>query len=174
MPALRARRREGLVVQGLKYKENTNNNHGFTMFEVIVVVVLISIVAAFVVVRGTSKAVYDLASEAEILKGHLRYAQYRAMSDIDPWGLSITANGYHLLKNKAPATDTLPNESGPSHTLPSGITITTGAGTMIHFNERGSPVGDDDTIMATETQIVLSDGSSTQTIFIKPETGFIP
>ena len=174
MTALRARRREGLVVGGLKYKENTNDDHGFTMFEVIIVVVVISIVAAFVVVRGTSKTVYDLASEAEILKGHLRYAQYRAMSDIESWGLSISANGYHLLKNKEPATDTLPNESGPSHSLPSGISITTGAGTMIHFNERGSPVGDGDAILTAETQMVLSGGSDTQTISITPETGFIP
>jgi len=174
MPALRARRREGLVVQGLKYKENTNNDHGFTMFEVIVVIVLISIVAAFVVVRGTSKTVYDLASESEILKGHLRYSQYRAMSDIEPWGLSISANGYHLLKNKAPATDSLPNENGPSHALPSGITITTGAGTMVHFNEMGSPVGDGDALLTAETEIILSDGSATQSIFIKPKTGFIP
>jgi len=162
------------VVQGLKYKENTNDDRGFTMFEVIIVVVVISIVAAFVVVRGTSKTVYDLASEAEILKGHLRYAQYRAMSDIESWGLSISANGYHLLKNKEPATDTLPNESGPSHSLPSGISITTGAGTMIHFNERGSPVGDGDAILTAETQMVLSGGSDTQTISITPETGFIP
>jgi len=157
-----------------KRASRNDRENGFSMFEVIVVILLIGVVAAFVAVRGSSKTVYDLASESEILKGHLRYAQYRAMSDIEPWGISFSANGYHLLKNKAPATDTLPNESGPSHALPSGITITTGAGTMIHFNERGSPVGDDDTIMATETQIVLSDGSSTQTIFIKPETGFIP
>lgn len=174
MAALRARRREGLVVGGLKYKENTNDDRGFTMFEVIIVVVVISIVAAFVVVRGTSKAVYDLASESEILKGHLRYAQYRAMSDTESWGLSISANEYHLLKNKIAATDFLPNESSPSHTLPSGLTITTGAGTAVHFNDRGSPVGDGDALLTAETEIVLSDGSATRTISITPETGFIP
>lgn len=174
MTALRTRRREGLVVGGLKYKVNTNDDRGFTMFEVIIVVVVISIVAAFVVVRGTSKAVYDLASESEILKGHLRYAQYRAMSDTESWGLSISANGYHLLKNKVAATDFLPNESGPSHTLPSGITITTGSGTAVHFNERGSPVGDGDALLTVDTEIVLSDGSATRTISITPETGFIP
>lgn len=168
------RRIEETKMIKLRPPHSKTDHNGFTMLEVIVVVLLISIVAAFVVVRGSSKTAYDLASEAEILKGHLRYAQYRAMSDIESWGLSISANGYHLLKNKEPATDTLPNESGPSHALPSGITITTGAGTMIHFNERGSPVGDGDAILTAETQMVLSGRSDTQTISITPETGFIP
>jgi hypothetical protein len=96
------------------------------------------------------------------------------MSDTESWGMSLSTNGYQLLKNKAPATDSLPNESGPSHALPSGITITTGAGTAIHFNERGIPVGDGDAPLTAETEIALSHGSATQTIFIKPETGFIP
>lgn len=156
----------------LPYRKTEQN--GFTMIEVIVVVVLISIVAAFVVSRGTSKSVYDLASESEILNGHLRYAQYRAMSDTQSWGLSISANGYHLLENKVATTDLLPNESGPSHTLPSGITITTGAGTAVHFNERGNPVDATDTPLTTDTLIVLSDGSTTRTTSITPETGFIP
>jgi MSHA pilin protein MshC len=161
-----------MIQSSPRYPKNDPN--GFTMFEVIVVVLLIGIVAAFVAVRGSSKTAYDLASEAEILKGHLRYAQFRAMSDTESWGMSLSTNGYQLLKNKAPATDSLPNESGPSHALPSGITITTGAGTAIHFNERGIPVGDGDAPLTAETEIALSHGSATQTIFIKPETGFIP
>ena len=98
-----------MIQSSPRYPKNDPN--GFTMFEVIIVVLLIGIVAAFVVVRGSSKTAYDLASEAEILKGHLRYTQYRAMSDTESWGMSISENGYQLLKDKAPATDSLPNES---------------------------------------------------------------
>jgi prepilin-type N-terminal cleavage/methylation domain-containing protein len=157
-----------------KRTPQNDGKNGFSMFEIIVVLLLIGIVATFIVVRGSSKTSYDLASEAEILKGHLRYVQLRAMSDTESWGMSFSTTGYQLLKNKAPVTDSLPNESGPSHTLPSGVAITTGAGTAVHFNERGIPMGNGDAPLTAATEIVLSGGTATQTISITPETGFIP
>jgi hypothetical protein len=44
----------------------------------------------------------------------------------------------------------------------------------VHFNERGSPVGDGDALLTAETEIVLSDGSTERRVKITQNTGFIP
>jgi len=159
----------------MEYRKNIENRpRGFTVIEVVVVLMIIGLVAAVAMSRMTSMAAFSQVSEADILKGHLRYAQYRAMSHIDPWGISFTANSYSLLYNKIPTTSILPNEESSAHTLTSGVRITTGAGTAVNFNEWGNPVDAAGVLLAEDKLIVLSDGASVQTIRITQNTGFIP
>ena len=66
------------------------------MIEVIAVLLLFGIVAAVVVSYAPSTDTYKLASEEEIMKGHLRYAQFRAMSDKMSWGINFMPNSYTL------------------------------------------------------------------------------
>ena len=154
-------------------KNNKKLQRGFTLIEVIAVLVIIGVVAAVVVSRMMSPSSFGVVSEADILKGHLRYAQYRAMSHTETWGMIFSANGYSLLYNKAATTSKLPNEDSSTHILTSGIKITTGAGTAVHFNEWGNPVTNTGTLL-TDTTISLTDGSTTQTVTITQNTGFIP
>ncbi|MDI6726769.1 MAG: type II secretion system protein [Smithellaceae bacterium] len=149
------------------------NMRGFTMIEAIAVLVIIGILAAVAFSRSGATTGYALASEAEILRGHVRYAQYRAMSHSESWGISFSAAGYSMLKNKVATSFLLPNENSSSHTLPKGITITAGEGS-IHFNEWGNPVNASDVLLTADTLVVLSDGDATQTVRVTRNTGFIP
>lgn len=152
----------------------SKKNRGFTMLEVISVLIILGIITAFVVSRGTNNRA-ELSSENEIIKAHLRYAQCMALAnDIYSWRITFSSGSpdYHTLSkiNKSDGTETnpinLPNEDSPTHNLLSGISITSGLGTVT-FDEWGSP--------GTITQsTILSDGAgNSETITITKNTGFI-
>ena len=108
------------------------------MIEVIAVLLLFGVVAAVMVSYAPSTDSYKLASEEAIMKGHLRYALFRAMGDKVTWGISFTPNSYTLQKNGAPASSNLPNENSPVHNLQAGVSITAGVGTTVSFDEWGN------------------------------------
>ncbi|NLX52146.1 MAG: type II secretion system protein [Deltaproteobacteria bacterium] len=154
---------------------------GFTALDVILVLVIIGIAAAVGVSRSVSRTTFDLATEAETLKTHLRYVQYRSMRDaLAPgqtltWGLRFNAGSYDLLYDNDATSRRLPNEDSPSHTLARGITMTSSlAGSVLHFNEWGNPVGTDAVPLTADVLITLTDGSASQTVRVTQNTGFIP
>ena len=65
---------------------------GFTMIEIIAVLLIIGILSAVAITRfyGTSAA--DLASQLEVVKSHLRYAQTRAMNTNSCWGINFASS----------------------------------------------------------------------------------
>ena len=166
------------------HKNNGNNSRGFTVIEIIAILLVIAIIGVIAVSRATSTKNYNVASETEILKANIRYAQFRAMSDADitydvnnvTWGILLSGSSYTLQKNGANATTYFPGESSPTHSLPSGISITTGAGTTITYNLLGIPV--DTSIpgipITSNVTITITDGASPQTITVTQNTGLIP
>lgn len=148
-------------------KDRCRNNKGFTMIEVIAVLIILGIVAAVAMSRGTGTDEAKLQAEVNTLKGHLRYAQSLAMNDISSdatsptkWGIIINGSSYTLIKD-VNGTQTspfdLPGESSAIHT-----STISGAGTgTVLFNEWGSP---------SVTSVTFAG----QTITITPDTGFIP
>jgi MSHA pilin protein MshC len=91
-----------------KKMKKFNDQSGFTMIEVISVLVLIGIFAVVVIVRMTNTSGYDLVSQVEVIKGHLRLAQSRAMGSGSPWGINFdTATTYYLFQGSATTTPIL-------------------------------------------------------------------
>jgi len=54
-----------------------NDHRGFTMIEIVVVLIILAVVSTVIVYRPTTTS-NDLIAQTEILKSHLRYAQLRA------------------------------------------------------------------------------------------------
>ena len=72
------------------------NQQGFTMIEMVVVLIVLAIVTTVIAYRPTTFS-NEIIAQAEILKSHLRYAQIKAMNDTVPWGIHIPdANSYIL------------------------------------------------------------------------------
>ncbi len=142
------------------------NNSGMTLIEVIGAMLIIGIVVAVVVSKTTSTSTYDLVAEFETLKSHMRYAQLRAMSDSDTWGIRFESGSYTLQQDGTDTSFFLPSENSAAHTFASGVTKSAGD-TTITSDDWGSPG-------ASNKTITLSAGGSSRTITVTKNTGFIP
>ena len=152
-----------------KIKEDRcRRSSGFTLTEVIAVLIILGILAVIAVSRSMSTQ-NDLITQADIVKSHLRFAQLKALSDDTSasWGINFGGSSYTLYKNGVDATPIkLPSEDSSTHTFPNAVTVTSVTPSApVTFDRWGSPTGD--------VIIVLAQGSQTSTINIAANTGYI-
>jgi prepilin-type N-terminal cleavage/methylation domain-containing protein len=158
------------------------DKRGFTMIEMVMVLVIMAIFAAIVVSRASLST--SETNEGEILKSSIRFAQIKAFDnavDTNNWGIKVTNSGasYELVYNGVTQTSlvvNLPGECGPNpmacistptHTLPTDITISITPGSAVNFNRWGSPGTE-------EVAIALKKGGSTiSSLKVTPNTGLI-
>jgi MSHA pilin protein MshC len=114
------------------------NTAGFTLIEIITVLLVISIVSAVIVNRLMDTSV-ELIAQTDVIKTHLRYAQSRAMSSNVKWGIVFQGSTYSLFKNENTGdTVFLPGENSKTLNLPSGINFTS----IVAFDSWGKPYND--------------------------------
>jgi len=87
------------------------NDHGFTLIEIVIVMVLISIIAATVFTRSITTDELSLISRAEKIQSHIRYAQSMAMKTNDVWGINCIGNKYSLFNKNFSLKVKLPGEN---------------------------------------------------------------
>jgi len=166
-------------------KHFKKNNRGFTMIEIIAVLIVIAILGTTAMISGVySTSDYDLTSQTDILESHLRYAQTRAMNTDIVWGIDFSSTTtYSLFKytggSKVPVD--LPGEASSTVVFqdqngnPTGMTVT--GGIIVSFNSRGEPCTD----VPAQTLQSEDDGWRTitlsyegdKTIRVTNNTGFI-
>lgn len=151
-------------------KKLWKNNRGFTLIEVVAVLIILAIVSAVAISRGIDTDAVKAQAEVDTLKGHLRYAQYLAMNDVPPfkWGINVGGSSYTLVRLDTNTNGTtnpynLPGDSSATHNLASGISATVTGNNPILFDEWGSP--------GTASTSISVGGLS---ITLTPETGYIP
>jgi len=77
---------------------------GFTIVEIIVVLLLISILAATVLGRSITSSTIDLNSATDKVRNQLRYAQSQAMKRTDAvWGIESDGSGQYWLFRATPS-----------------------------------------------------------------------
>jgi MSHA pilin protein MshC len=144
------------------------NNRGFTLMEVIAVLIVLGIISAVAVSR-ISFSGNELVTETDLLKSNLRFAQVKALTNNDDttttWGIKIAGDGksYTLQKNGADVSVSFPF-GGSTHELSSDVTITVPANVTYDF--WGSPGLDN-------IPITLSQGGKTASFTITSNTGYI-
>lgn len=164
-------------------RPSTHNTHfphaegGFSLIELLAVLVMISIASAVVWGKfgGNTKA--DLDARTDTLKAHLRYAQSRAMDSNLVWGIKYTGTGYSLFAfdGSVETIERLPDEENTIVDL-TGSGIGLGAFTVIAFDSWGRPFANATGTGGSIGQIItVSDGGShANQITIIKNTGFIP
>jgi len=148
-----------------------NNERGFTMLEVIAILIVLGIIVAVAVGRYMSQQAYESIPQTEIFKSHLRYAEQLSINgdSTNTYGIQIGAGtaSYTLTQNGVASGRWLPGESGNTHNFATGVTLTgVNANQIINFDQWGSPGSNSITINVIK-------GSVTNTFTITKNTGFI-
>ncbi|MBW1821183.1 MAG: type II secretion system protein [Deltaproteobacteria bacterium] len=154
------------------------NNSGFTLFEVIAVLIVMGIITAFAVGRVADNKP-ELIAQKEVLKVHLRYAQSRAMNSNDNYGIESNGNTYWLFRISSANRVNFPGEQLDNIDLSVlGLSLSMTDGNIVCFNSKGVPYTDFDTnnvgnLQGGDRTLTLSSGSDNESITITQNTGFI-
>lgn len=160
-------------------RSRLKGDRGFTLIEVVAVLVIMAIIMAVAMSRGIGSDDAKMLAEFNTLKGHLRYAQYLAINmnrgndstisegSTVEWGINIIGNSYALVMNVDGSARnhslSLPGESSATHNFAAGVTATVSGTNPIRFDDWGSP--------GTAPASISIGG---RTITITANTGFIP
>lgn len=158
---------------------------GFTLIEIIAVLIVLGVLAAIVINRAMSTASTNRVAQESVIKNHIRYAQATAMKQGMIWGIKCDGTDYWLFRTNAPDTPAnqivLPDEDNAKVTLADkNITMTA---FTVFFDANGRPYTTY-TDAATNTPVSTASplsitvnsvpASSPVTFGITPETGFMP
>ncbi len=127
------------------------SSQGFTIIELIMVVVLISILAVSVVPKFMDTSAISLQGGAALVVADIRYTQELAMSTHAPKTITFTTN------------DTFYTVNSQTMNLPSRVSISSGA--TFTFNSLGEPT------TGGGSSVEIQAGSSTKTITVENYTG---
>jgi len=154
-------------------KKSILNKSGFTLIEIIFVIILLAIVAALAYPRFSSVSSIRLNTALDKLKSDVYYAQELAVTTHANCGIFIISpNSYRIYKGGSTATPALDPATFSDYdiTLDPGITIATpAAGAKVEFDNFGVPY-DGNGALAAEALIILN---GTKTIRITPQTGWV-
>ena len=168
----------------------TNFHHrGFTMIEVVVVLIVLSIVATVIISKSFTADTNELMVETDGLTSSLQYAQSQSMNDgadtpVIKWGINISDDAsYWLYKNNADATSMIPVKGSGSdavtvacpincHQLQGNVKISSGIN-KINFDKWGRPLDGSGNLRTEDTMITLAKGTGTSKFKVSKNTGFI-
>ncbi|MBU1612357.1 MAG: prepilin-type N-terminal cleavage/methylation domain-containing protein [Proteobacteria bacterium] len=152
---------------------------GFTLMELVVVIIVIGILAA-VVMSGSTPISSSRLAHADALKSHIRYAQSRAMKTGQTWGINCDGTSYWLFNGADSSVANavaLPGETALSINLASrNISLTTFNTLAFDISGRPYSTADLSTALAADLLITLTatdDATVSTTLTIIEETGYV-
>lgn len=152
----------------------SSKQNGFTLIELIVVISLISILAAGVYLNWPGSTM-NLAAQTRQLANDLRYTQALSMTTGQRYRLVRTSSNTYQILNSSGSAMVLMGRT--TITLASGITfgsLTNLPNSLVAFNGLGAPytdTGNPGTPLSTTATLSLTTNGETRTVSITPETG---
>jgi len=153
---------------------------GFTLIELVMVIVILGIIAVTVLVSGTAKGPVRLEAACQRLATDLRHMQQMATAEQVRFGISFDTSddayfGYRV-NTSTKATD--PHTQGDLEVEFdemrefNEIEITsTDFSDAVEFDSIGAPYDGNGVALSSEGVVTLSDGTNSKTVRIEPATG---
>ena len=141
---------------------------GFTLIELITMLILIGILSGLLVTRGSPTAA-TLNAQADELARTLRHAQSLSLAQGRSLTLSVPDSTSYAISDGA-GTVTDPQGVVQAYTLVNGVTLT---GNDLDFDSLGRPIDASDNLIDTARTWTLSVGGSTASVSVEPLTGFV-
>jgi prepilin-type N-terminal cleavage/methylation domain-containing protein len=163
----------------------TGGSRGFTLVEIIAVLIVLGILAAVIINRAMSTTSTTRVAQESVIKNHIRYAQALATKQGTLWGIKCDGTDYWLFRTIDPDTTSnqraLPGEENVKVTL-ANKNISMSAFTVF-FDANGRPYtaytdATNNTPVSTSDPLSITvdsvPASVAVTFGITPETGFMP
>jgi MSHA pilin protein MshC len=149
-------------------------NRGFTLTELVMVIVLLGILATYAAPKMVGSKEFRLIQTSHDLMAAIRYAQGRAMSDSggDPYQIALLANGFSVTQGAAAVPHPMSGAASYSgeSSLWSGASLS--PTTTITFDSRGRPSCTPACDVSNLT-LTLSRGGVSRTIIVERYTGYV-
>ena len=148
--------------------------NGFTIIELLVVIVIIAVISALAVPRFITSP--NLDAQTQQILGDLRYAQMLAITHGQRFRVNFTLPSTYGITNLAGTAVTNPSTNTSTITLASGITIsglTNLPNNLVAFDERGIPYSNSTatTALSANATIIVTRNAQSRTIVITQQTG---
>jgi prepilin-type N-terminal cleavage/methylation domain-containing protein len=162
--------------------KNHKQKIGFTLVEILVVVVILAIAAAMAVPMFGDAAGFQVQSAANMIAADLEYAKSMAISRQQQYGIVfddgadsyqvVDCNG-NVIQNPVKVADYTVNFHGDSRLNSADLVTANFDGThTIKFDYLGSPYNGSNAALNSGT-ITVQGGGTTMTITVEPVTGYI-
>ena len=154
-------------------RHHTATTSGFTLIELIIVIVIMGILAAGVTHVISGQTAMTLDAQARALASDVRYTQNLAMTKNTRYKLvKASSTQYTISKigNPTPGSDVLIKTVD----LKSGTTFSSFPNGLIAFDTAGVPYTtgvSPGTLLASSLAIILTADGRSESVFVTPETG---
>jgi len=143
---------------------------GFTMIETIIVLVLVSIMAAVVMAALPSVYVFQAQGSASQLRADLNLTKSLSMGKNQDYRIVIGTSSYQI-QNQSGTPIVHPGTNPSAILYPTGVTITP-TGTII-FNSMGAPFNGSGVALTSVLTLTATQKGITHTVNIYPQTGLV-
>lgn len=144
------------------------NAGGFTLIEIVMVMTLLGIIAAYAAPRWLgSEPLVD--PQQRLLIRDLRHAQSLAMTQGRPLNFEITASGYQITDTALAVINDPARGGNFQVSLESNLSI---AGADFSFDSLGRP-SDGSSLLSSAQVQTISSASSSATVSVAPVSGFV-
>ena len=157
---------------------SSTNSQGFSLVELVVVMVILAVLAATFLPRTTDRVI-NVNAQADMIAGEVRYVQSLSMTQGQRYYINFptaTTYGFFAVSGATPIPHPATGSTTPV-ALAAGITlasITPAGVSAIAFDGKGIPYRDaaaTTALSGVNAVITLSGGNATAAVTVFPETG---